>query len=173
MRGTWRMLLIFLCCMHSVPLTAQSATDAIGFWKTEDPKERFVTSIMVVYAYDDLLYGRIIVSYAEDDGRLLETWHHPQQRIETIGSRVHLLSTDIIWGLRRDGSRWKQGHVLDIRTGKRYGCDIWVEDDRLVLRGRLGPFGVRQIFLRATAQDMPVGIPFPSPDYFIPSPPEP
>lgn len=153
------------------PLAADAPTDAIGFWKTVHPKEQFVTSVMVVYEHQGKLYGRIIVSYDEKDGRLLETWHHPRQNIEKLPGEQLLLATDIFWDLERDQNMWKAGRVLDPRTGHMYGCDVWVERDMLVLRGRFGPFGIRQIFLKAHPADMPPLIAFPDPGTFLPSPP--
>ena len=162
---------LLFCLGILVPVAADDAGNAIGFWKTLDPKEQFVTSVMAVYEHEGRLHGRIIVSYDEDDGRLLETWHHPLKRIEKLPGEQLLLATDIFWDLERDGRMWKAGRVLDPRTGRMYGCDVWVERDMLVLKGKFGPFGMRQLFLKAFPEDLPAGMEFPEPGTFTPSPP--
>jgi uncharacterized protein (DUF2147 family) len=162
---------MILCLGLLGPLWAENASDAIGFWKTVHPKQRFATSIMAVYEHDQKLYGRIIVSYDEDDGRLLETWQSPVKNIDKLPDRPPLLSTDIFWDLTEDDKKWKDGRVLDPRSGRMYGCDVWVERGMLVLRGKFGPFGLRELFYKAQREDMPPGFDFPSLQSFIPSPP--
>lgn len=154
-----------------MPLKASDVSDVLGFWKTMDSKENFTTSVMLVYQYDGKLYGRVIVSYDEKNGSLLETWQNPIQKVDKLSSKPYLLATDIFWGHTIEGNIWTGGRVLDPRTGYTYKSDIWVENNKLVIKGKFGPFGVRQLFYKAYAYDMPPTIPFPNPLEFIPSPP--
>lgn len=140
-----------------LPLTAQAPEEAIGFWKTIHEKEGFTTSIMAVYSYKGELYGRIIVSFDEETGALLETHHNPKQRVKTIASQPKLLAVDLFWNLKQGETRWQNGKILNPRTGKTYTCECWVRDKKLVIRGKVGPFGINSIFLQATLQDFPSG----------------
>jgi uncharacterized protein (DUF2147 family) len=162
---------LFSLVLSIMPLSAEDASDVLGFWKTMDSKETFTTSIMIVYQHNGKLYGRVIVSFNEKDGRLLETWKNPIEKIEKLSSKPYLLATDIFWGHTVEGKMWSGGRVLDPRTGYNYKSDIWVENNKLVVKGKLGPFGVRQLFYKAYSYDMPSGIPFPKASEFIPSPP--
>jgi len=172
MRRSKRILLMIvlgICSISMQHLTANTPEDAIGFWKTVDEKANFTTSIMAVYRYEDKLYGRVIVSYDEKTGALLETHRNPYQRIETIPSRPLLLAVDIFWDLGREKERWRNGYVLDPRSGRRYTCDCWVKDKTLILRGRFGPFGLNSIFFPAETQDFPPGYTPPDLDHMTPN----
>lgn len=155
--GKQRRLLLFvgICMTIVLPLLAQTPEEAIGFWKTIHDKEGFTTSIMAVYEYQEQLYGRIIVSFDEQTGVLLETHNNPKQLIETITSRPRLLAVDIFWGLQKGKQRWKNGTILDPRTGRTFTCDCFVKDGNLIIRGRVGPFGLNSVFLRARRNDFP------------------
>lgn len=148
---------------------AQPPEDAIGYWKTIDGKEGFTTSIMAVYQYEGKLYGRIIVSFDEKTGALIETHRNPSQRIETVPSRPRLLEVDIFWGLSRGVDTWRGGRVLDPRSGRSYTCDSWVKDNTLILRGRFGPFGINSIFLPTEADDFPSGYDPPALHLMVPN----
>lgn len=159
--GTGKLRIILLvagiCMSILLPITAQTPEEAIGFWKTIDGDEGFTTSIMAVYSYGGELYGRIIVSFDEKTGVLLETHHAPRKRVDTIASKPKLLEVDLFWKLERDEKRWKSGRILDPRSGKTFTCDCWVEDGKLTIRGRVGPFGLNSIFLKTDERDFPTG----------------
>ncbi len=163
------LLVAGICMVLMSPLSGTSPDDAIGFWKTEDEKKGFTTSIMMVYRYNGRLFGRIVVSYDEKDGTLLETHEHPQQRITTIGTHPKLLEVDIFWNLERGEDKWLGGTVFDPRSGRTYACDCWVRDDKLVLRGKFGPFGLNSVFPKALPNDFPPGYIPPDPLVSVPN----
>lgn len=151
-------LLTFGICLTLCSiLPAETPEAVIGFWKSIDEQEGFTTSIMAVYRYDDQLYGRIIVSFDEQDGTLLETHEMPLQRVSTLPSNPKLLAVDLFWDLQWENSRWRDGKILDPRTGKTYTCETWVKGNLLILRGKVGPFGMNTIFHQAREEDFPSG----------------
>jgi len=135
----------------------QSLDAAVGFWKTVDSQKGFTTSVIAVYTVDDLLYGRIIISNDEKTGELIETFYNLGQRISKLKSNPYLLGVNLFWGLHRGTDRWTGGRVLDPRTGNTYSCQIWVDSNGLVLRGKVGPFGLNNRFYPTQDADFPPG----------------
>ena len=151
------MIVAGICLALWHPLDAQTPDEAIGFWKTVDSRKHFTTSIMAVYTYEEMLYGRIIVSFDEKSGALLETHHNAQQQIETVPGRPKLLEVDLFWNLRWEQDRYKGGTVLDPRSGRSFACESYVKDQTFILRGKIGPFGMNSVFYRALPEDFPAG----------------
>lgn len=160
-----------ICLALCSTLIAQTPEAVVGFWKSIDEQEGFTTSIMAVYRHDDRLYGRIIVSFDEQSGALLETHVMPVQRVTTLPSNPKLLAVDLFWDLRWESSRWRDGKILDPRTGKTYSCDIWVKDKLLIIRGKVGPFGMNTIFHQARQEDFPIGYDPPNLQEMVPNKP--
>ncbi len=165
------LLIVGICLTLTLPLIAQTPEEAIGFWKTQHEKEGFTTSIMAVYVHNGELYGRIIVSFDEETGELLETHEKPSQRVGSLPHRPKLLEVDLFWNLERDTTKWRGGKIVDPRSGKTYTCDCWVKEGKLILRGRIGPFGVNSVFYAATSKDFPPGYTPPNLSAIIPHSP--
>lgn len=156
-----RTLVIVLFILFPSILLMASLHDAIGFWKSVDAKKGFTTSIMVAYEYEGKLYGQVIAGFDEKEGFLIDTYLSPVRRIEKLEGSPFLVESNLFWDLEPKESIWADGYIRDPRNGRSYRCDIWVEDEKLVVRGKLGPFGVRQLFYPATVMDLPPGLPFP------------
>ncbi len=154
-------LLLFLVLGSSV-LTADNPQDAVGFWKTVDRGKGFTTSVIAVYIREDCLEGRIIVSYDEQTGAFIETFHAPMQRVSKLKGNPYLLGINLFWGLKRAENRWVGGKVFDPRSGNTFRCEVWVEKDVLILRGQVGPFGLNNRFYPALKEDFP-------PDFILPN----
>jgi len=44
----------------------------------------------------------------------------------------------ILKGLKKRGTEWSGGTILDPENGKTYRCKIWLDDGKLKVRGYLG-----------------------------------
>lgn len=62
-----------------------------------------------------------------------------------------LLGLEIIRGARlnADGDSWDGGTILDPENGREYDLKMRVKDDKLHLRGSIGPFFRTQVWTRA------------------------
>ncbi|HCS36872.1 MAG: hypothetical protein CVV48_16165 [Spirochaetae bacterium HGW-Spirochaetae-4] len=154
------------------PLPATTSDDVVGFWKSTDAKQGFTTSVIAVYSYGESLYGRVVVSYDERTGELLETMYHPLQRVEKLASKPKLLAIDIFWNMKSNNGKWHGGKVLDPRSGHVYACECWVHNGLLVLRGKIGPFGMNSIFYPVVDSDFPTGFVRPELTGLVPSIPQ-
>ena len=141
-----------------------------GYYKSVDSRKGFTTSIMAVYLYKETLYGRVIVAFDEKDGSLVDTYKNPTKRIDKLATKPLVSEIDLFWGHELDKEIYTGGFVIDPRTGYKFKSDIWLENGKLVLKGKFGPFGVRQLFYPATEADLPKGVSFPPLNSFIPNP---
>jgi uncharacterized protein (DUF2147 family) len=54
---------------------------------------------------------------------------------------------DIIWNLKKEDSKYTGGKILDPQKGKVYGCEIWRENEKLIVRGKIAFLGRNQTWL--------------------------
>ncbi|MGI6432574.1 MAG: DUF2147 domain-containing protein [Sphaerochaetaceae bacterium] len=164
-------VLVLLTAFVFFSFKAHASTEVVGLWKSVDARKGFTTSVMVVYEYQQRLYGRVIISYDEKTGALVDSWQEPSLRIERLAHKPLVVQHDLFWGLSLDNQKWVGGTIIDPRSGRTYGCDVWIEDNLLVIRGKLGPFGMRQIFYPLQPYELPVEIGAPVFQNIIPSSP--
>ncbi len=142
--------------------------DIVGFWKTLDEKKEFITSIIVSYIHENKLYGRVIVSFDEKTGKFIESYMNPSQIANKVEGSPLLLELDIFYDLVLDDDKYINGIVLDPRNGRTYRAEAWIHEKDLVLRGKIGPFGLNTIFLPAYESDFPDFVKIPSLFSFTP-----
>jgi uncharacterized protein (DUF2147 family) len=114
------------------------------------------------------LYGRVIVSFDEGNGEFIESYMNPSQIAHKVDGQPLLLAIDIFYDLSFDGEKYTKGRILDPRSGKTYKGEAWTTKEGLVLRGKIGPFGMNTLFLVAEEQDFPSFVDIPSYSQFSP-----
>lgn len=152
----------------TVPLFAQSLNDAFGLWKTIDDETGKAKSVILIYKYQDTLYGRIVMTF-DDDERPKDTWINPTDRAEEMPDKPYYAGMDMIWDMEIKGDKWAKGKICDPAKGKVYGCEISYDAGTgdLVVRGKIGPFGRNQFWKKVRLSDLPAG--FSLPDNPVPS----
>ena len=130
-----RYVLSFVLCM--VASVAFAAEDISGLWKTIDDETGEAKSIVQVYEYQGAHYGRVI-----------KLFKNPDKTAVGIKGDPKIVGLDVIWNLKDEGERFKGGKILDPAKGKIYTCEAWVEGDKLIVRGKIGPFGRNQTWLK-------------------------
>lgn len=166
MKKTALYLFILFFTIYSV--YAIGERNIVGFWKTVDNKHLVTTSIIVTYMHDNKLYGRVIVSYDEGSGEFIESYMNPSQIAHKVDGQPLLLDIDIFYGLSFDGEKYSGGRILDPRSGKTYKGEAWTTEKGLVLRGKIGPFGMNTLFFVAEEQDFPDFVEIPNYSQFSP-----
>lgn len=154
--------LVFLLNLLAVPLFAQSFNDVFGLWKTIDDETGKAKSVILVYKYQDTLYGRIVMTL--DDNELpKDTWDKPTERAEEMQDKPFYSGLDMIWDMEPRGDKWAKGKICDPAKGKVYGCEINYDDAKgeLLVRGKIGPFGRNQFWQKVQPADLPAGFTIP------------
>ncbi|NLF94953.1 MAG: DUF2147 domain-containing protein [Oligosphaeraceae bacterium] len=165
----WTYCLILLALL-SGPLAG--ATDLVeGFWKIIDDETGRQRSIIALYQHQGKLYGRLIITFDENE-KVKNTIYAPQERAVKLPDQPYFAGLDIVWELVKDESkqRWHKGKILDPKKGKVYSSVIhWdAEKQHLVVRGKIGPFGRNQYWLRVQESEFPEGFAVPDTSTWVP-----
>lgn len=152
----WLSLLCFL--MISQGLLAQ---DVVGFWKTINDKTGKAQSIIAIYEYQGKYYGRIVVTYDEQE-KVRDSIEDPKDRAPGVEGNPFYSGLDIMWNLQHKGDKYVDGKILDPQKGKIYDSEMWTKDGKLIVRGKIWVFGANQEWLPAQEKDFPPG--FKKPD---------
>ena len=113
--------------------TQINAQSPLGIWKTVDDNTGETRSEMELYLTDQgQLEGKI--------HKLLDA-DAPQTCDECPGEKkdAELIGMVIMWDLKKRGSQWEGGRIMDPENGKTYKCYISLDTtDKLKVRGYIG-----------------------------------
>lgn len=119
-----------LACLSAA---AWADTGAAGTWKTiDDETGQAKALVQITEAPTGELTGKITKLYANADAVC------DKCDGEKKGKPINGLT--IIWGLKKDGSQWDDGKILDPKSGKIYSAKMKVIEGgkKLEVRGFLG-----------------------------------
>ena len=125
--------LFILFLFLNIPVQAQSV---IGKWenRNEDGK---VNSIVEVYEKDNKIYGKVDHIMKEEDRDRLCTKCEGELKDQPVQG------LEIMKGLEKEGDEYVGGSIVDPKTGKKYRCKIWLNEDNpdiLMVRGYISLF---------------------------------
>ncbi len=165
----WNYLLLLIATLLGPLLTAADLVE--GFWKTIDDETGRQRSIIALYQYQNKLYGRLIITFDEKEA-IKNTIYAPKERAVALPDKPYFAGLDIVWELIKDSKkqRWHKGKILDPKKGKVYSSEIhWNEEKQhLVVRGKIGPFGRNQYWLRVQEDELPEGFAIPDTSTWVP-----
>jgi uncharacterized protein (DUF2147 family) len=148
MRSICLFFITFLCAA-----TLFAAENIEGIWKRMNDQTGLRECVIVVYSYQDHLYGKIIATF-DKDGKLNDTLDHPLHRAPGVPGDVPYCGLDFIWNLIKKGNRF-EGKIIDPQKGGVYKAELWRKNDQLVIRGKLLFFGRNTIWIPALSEDLP------------------
>jgi uncharacterized protein (DUF2147 family) len=163
--------LLALCLVYLISFsTALLAEDIVGFWKSYDEKEN-PQIIVAVYEYQQKFYGRVIGSYNKQ-GIIEDSIYAPVSRTNRLVGDPYYSGLDFIWNLKKTGSKYSGGEILDPKRGKVYNLEMWPRDGNLIVRGKLLCFGKNLTWRPALDSDFPEGFAKPDLSTLVPSIPQ-
>lgn len=113
-------------------LTAAALTAAspVGVWQTIDDSTNEPRAHVEIIEKNGVYTGRI-VHLVDPDA--------PEPKCDKCSGTKKdqpIVGLEILWDLKKEGTEYKGGHILDPENGKTYDCKIWLEsEDRLRVRG--------------------------------------
>lgn len=125
---------LFLIALFFIQsLKAQSV---LGKWenRNEDGK---VNSIVMVYEKEDRIYGKVDHIVKKEDRDRICTKCEGELKNEPVQG------LEIMKGLKKEGDEYVGGTIVDPKTGKKYRCKIWLDEDDpdiLMVRGYISFF---------------------------------
>lgn len=119
-----------------------------GLWKTIDDETGEPKSIVKIYLEKDKLYGDIVKLFrkpGEDPDPICDECDEDDLRY-----KKKILGMTIITELElnEDDNVWEDGEILDPKKGSVYDCKLWVENEKLQVRGYVMFFHRTQEWLR-------------------------
>ena len=157
--------MLFVCQAFSID-------NIVGFWKTIDEKSGKARSIIGIYEYQGKYYGRIVGTFDESGKNIEDTVDKPKKRAPGVIGNPFYSGLDIIWDLQNQGNKFINGEILDPQKGKIYGAEMWLKNDKLVVRGKLFFFGRNQTWLPVHDNEFKNGFKKPDLRLFVPSIPQ-
>ncbi len=124
-----KLILLSILFLFIIQIKAQSV---IGTWKNIDDNDGKEKSIIEITERNGKLYGKVVKLLAG------ATATHCT---ECDGDRKNkpITGMEILWGLKKDGTAYVDGEILDPKTGKIYDCDVKLDGpNKLKVRGYLG-----------------------------------
>jgi uncharacterized protein (DUF2147 family) len=146
-----------------------AAEDISGFWKSLDDNGN-PQCVFGVYEHDGVYYGRIIGTY-DEEGKMTDTIYKPTARAAGVVGTPHTCGLDILYGLTDSGISFK-GKILDPTKGNTYNCEVWLQDNALIVRGKVLFFGKNITWHPTKPADFPKGFKLPNMKTFTPSIPQ-
>ena len=122
--------------------------DITGLWKSIDDETGDPKSVVKIYVEDGKLYGDIVKLFrkpGEDPDPVCDKCDEddPRYNQKILGMTI---ITDMEF--QEDDNEWEDGEILDPKKGKVYDCKLWVEEDKLQVRGYVLFFHRTQEWLR-------------------------
>ncbi|MCL2888734.1 MAG: DUF2147 domain-containing protein [Elusimicrobia bacterium] len=170
-------ILTFAFMLSAVCLRAQDVT---GFWQTFDDKTKEAKSVVAVYKYNDMIYGRVIMTYepGSNGAKVRDTTDNPAHDAAKNVVRIidgkevtaKIAGLDFIREMKlSNGKDWlyEDGFILDPKSGDEYKAKMkFDKDGSLLVRGHLkisSWLGRSQTWKKFDAANFPAG--FKAPDY--------
>ncbi len=124
---------------------AKSQNDKyLGLWQTIDDETNKPRSVVELYLLDGKLNGKIVKVFPQP-GEVSDPV------CDACKGDLHnkkIIEMQIISDMKFKKGEWKNGQILDPDNGKFYDCKIWLEDDKLKVRGYIGFFYRTQEWLK-------------------------
>ena len=136
-----RYILIYSALFFTIGFT--NAQSIFGKWQTIDDNTGKPKSIVEIFEKDGKAYGKILKLYKEpheDQDPICDDCTDYRKNKKVIGMTI---ITDMV----QDDDEWEDGNILDPENGKIYDCSLWVEDNKLMVRGYIAFFFRTQTWL--------------------------
>ena len=122
-------LFAILLGQEALAKTAYGAPSPVGYWRAYDDSGTF-RSIVQMTIVNNTLQGKISKVIAPKCGSALDAY------CSKCSDQFHnkpLKNLVFIWGLKKKGEKWENGHILDTDTGRIYRCQVSVSNDNKTL----------------------------------------
>ena len=118
-----------------------------GKWKTIDDETGEAKSVVEIYERNGKYFGKIIKLFrnpSQDPDPICDECPEDDPRY-----KQKIIGMEIIKDLEKNGDEYTDGTVLKPDEGKIFKCKIWIENEKLKIRGYWGWFYRTQTWVRA------------------------
>ena len=128
-----KMMLIIAFALVSM---AGYSQEVLGKWLTEAGDAQ-----VEIYQQGDKLNGKIVWLA---QGPETTDKHNPDAKLQSR----KLMGVNILSGLSKSKNKWEGGKIYNPKKGKSYKCSMWLEGDKLKVRGYIAMFYETQTWTR-------------------------
>ncbi len=140
-----KLKILFTVVSLFISLAGLAQEEVLGKWKTIDDETGKEKSVVEIFKIDDEYRGKIVKLLDKDIKNPDPVCDKCPEDDPRFNKKV--IGMEILRGLKKDGSEYTGGSVLKPDEGKIYKCKIWLEDDKLHIRGYWGFFYRTQTWL--------------------------
>jgi uncharacterized protein (DUF2147 family) len=130
----------------SLTMLCRAQQNITGRWVTVDDATGKPRSKVEITERNGKVYGSIIYLYREPGEEADPICDECDPLDDRFNKKVK--GMEIIRDMRPSGAEWTGGTILDPESGKVYTCKLWLENDKLMVRGYLLFFFRTQGWLR-------------------------
>jgi uncharacterized protein (DUF2147 family) len=166
-------LLLILSCvtliLFSCSTSSEESQDITGLWKSRDQYSDKPRSLVAIYKYQDMYYGRMLATY-DDEGKINDTIFEKKDKATGVVGNPPYCGMDFIYNVKKEednGDKYK-GKIIDPQKGKVYKAEFWLSGDDLIVRGELWIFGKNIPWHKASKKDLPKGFSMSDIKNFVP-----
>ncbi len=126
---------------------AFAQSEIIGKWKSFDDETQELKSVVDIFEKGGKYYGKIVKLFRmqqEDPDPVCTECPTDDPRFNK-----KVIGMEILKDMKKIGTDFSEGTILDPKNGKIYQCKIWIEGSDLKLRGYWGPIYRTQTWKRA------------------------
>jgi uncharacterized protein (DUF2147 family) len=117
---------LFLSLVLMLMAATGYSQNIMGKWITEAGDAK-----VEIYKAGDKVNGKIIWL---KKGPETKDEHNPNEKLRSR----KLMGVNILSGLEEKKDKWENGRIYNPKNGKDYKCTIWLEGDKLKVRGYIG-----------------------------------
>ena len=126
-----KIVLLLIIFIPLLGITQSNSNDIVGIWLTqiEDAK-------VEIYKKSNKYYGRVvwIAEPIDENGNPVVDAENPNTQLKTRP----ILKMDILTALVYDNDGEWDGEIYDPKKGEIYTCKVWLENNKLMVRGYWG-----------------------------------
>ena len=126
----------FIIAFALVTLAGYSQ-EIVGKWFTEAGNAK-----VEIYESNGKLNGKIVWLQKGPDTK---DSHNTDEKLRSR----KLMGVNILSGLTKKSEKWEGGRIYNPKNGKNYKCSIWLDGDKLKVRGYIGFLYETQTWKRA------------------------
>ncbi|MBL6445928.1 DUF2147 domain-containing protein [Fulvivirga sp. 29W222] len=127
---------IWIWLLMPVCVFAQDNNSITGKWTTIDDETGEAKSVVKIYEKEGKYYGKIVRLFrdsGEDPDPICDDCPEDDPRY-----KEKIIGMEIIKDLKKDGEEYVEGTVLKPDEGRIYKCKLWLENNKLKVRGYWG-----------------------------------
>lgn len=144
-----------------------------GLWKSRDQHTDKPRSLVAIYKYKDMYYGRMLATY-DENGQIKDTILEKKEKSTGVVGNPPYCGMDFVYDVAQEENnpgKYK-GKIIDPEKGKVYNAEFWLSGNDLIVRGEVWIFGENIPWHKASKKDLPKGFSMGDIKDFVPVIPE-